>query len=119
MGPGIATGEGAEGIVTILITDVEGSTALHTVRGDAEARTVLSACDLLVRRQVERHGGRAVKSMGDGVMATFPSPRKAVACALAIQAAVVDQHNDGVGFVHRPRDAGHAHGGHQLGRRLR
>ena len=75
-------------LLTILFTDVEGSTALHTARGDAEARRILGACDEVVREQVRKHGGREIKSTGDGFMIAFGSPRKAVACALAIQEAV-------------------------------
>lgn len=82
-----------EGPVTILISDVEGSTALHSARGDAEAQTVLGICDSLVRTQVRDHRGRAIKSTGDGLLAVFTSPRRAVECALAIQQAVT-QHGD-------------------------
>jgi len=78
-------------LLTILFTDVEGSTALHAEKGDAEARRILGACDELVRRQVRDHGGREIKSTGDGFMIAFTSPRKAVACALAIQHATRGQ----------------------------
>ena len=88
MGVGSAPGEVTEGIVTILFTDVEGSTALYSAKGDAEAQAVLAAVDELARQQVMAHGGRPIKSLGDGLMAVFPSPRRAVACALAIQVAV-------------------------------
>jgi class 3 adenylate cyclase/DNA-binding CsgD family transcriptional regulator len=77
-----------EGTVTILFTDVEGSTALHADKGDAEARAILAACDDLVRQQVQAHDGRAIKSLGDGLMVTFASSRRAVACALGIQDAI-------------------------------
>jgi class 3 adenylate cyclase len=77
-------------LLTILITDVEGSTTLYSAKGDAEAQAVLAAIDELARQQVEAHGGRTVKSLGDGLMAVFSSPRKAVACALAVQTAVLD-----------------------------
>jgi class 3 adenylate cyclase len=76
-------------LLTILFTDVEGSTALYSAKGDAEACAVLAAVDELARRQVIDHGGRPIRSLGDGLMAVFPSPRKAVRCALAIQAGVV------------------------------
>ena len=80
-----------EAPVTILFTDVEGSTDLLSSRGDAEAIAVLRACDDLVRQQVAAHGGRAIKSLGDGLMASFPSPITAVACALAIDSAMTEQ----------------------------
>jgi class 3 adenylate cyclase len=81
------TTEVAEGIVTILFTDVEGSTALHAAEGDSEARRLLSARDEVIRQEVHEHGGREVKSIEDGFMVAFGSPRKAVVCALAMQAA--------------------------------
>lgn len=74
--------------VTVLFTDVESSTALHARVGDSEARRILEDYDALVQRELDRHGGTSVKSLGDGVLATFASPRHAVASAVAIQRAV-------------------------------
>jgi len=76
-------------ILTILFTDVEWSTALHAAKGDVEARRILGGCDELIRQQVREHGGREIKSTGDGFLIAFGSPRRAVACALAIQKAAV------------------------------
>ena len=70
--------------LTILFTDVEGSTALQSGRGDVEARGVIAACEVLITGHVDAHGGRVVKSLGDGLMVAFSSPRRAVTCALAI-----------------------------------
>jgi class 3 adenylate cyclase len=81
----------AERLLTIVFTDVEGSTALHSAKGDAEAHRLLQACDELVRQQVQAHDGRALKSLGDGLMVTFESPRRAVACALAVQGALSER----------------------------
>lgn len=75
----------SEAPVTILVTDVVGSTALQVVRGDAEGSALIEACNAAVRAQVSAHNGRVVDSVGDGVMAAFVSPRRAVACALAIR----------------------------------
>ena len=61
-----------EAPVTILFTDVEGSTDLFSSRGDAEAQALLRACDDLARQQIAVHGGRVIKSLGDGLMASFP-----------------------------------------------
>ena len=77
-----------EGTVTILFTDVEGSTDLTTSLGDEPAREVLRACDELVRQQVARHRGQEVKGTGDGFMLAFTSARRAVACAVDIQRAI-------------------------------
>ncbi len=57
-GVAAASREETEGIVTVLFTDVEGSTVLHAARNDSEARTVFRACVELARRQVEQHSGR-------------------------------------------------------------
>ncbi|UCH87011.1 MAG: AAA family ATPase [Dehalococcoidia bacterium] len=81
-----------EGTVTVLFTDVEGSTDLTTRRGDEAAREILRAQRNLVRQQVEVHSGHEVKSLGDGFMVAFASARKAVACAIGIQRAL-EEHN--------------------------
>jgi len=83
-----------EGTVTVLFTDVEGSTDLTTRRGDEAAQEILRAQRELVRQQVERHSGHEVKSLGDGFMVAFASARRAVACAVGIQRAL-EQHNRG------------------------
>ena len=85
-----------EGTVTILFSDVEGSTGLTTRRGDEAARAALRAHEELVRQQVQEHRGREVKAMGDGFMVAFASARKAVACAVGIQRALAEW-NAGVG----------------------
>ena len=74
--------------VTVLFTDVEGSTALQFSRGDEVAHGVLQSCEAITRSQVDHFGGRIIKALGDGLMATFTSPRRAVSCALAINAEV-------------------------------
>ena len=77
-----------EGPVTILFTDVEGSTDLRTRRGDVAAQEVLREHERLVRSCVGDHGGREVKGLGDGFMVAFASVRRALACASAIQQAL-------------------------------
>lgn len=79
--------------VTILFTDVEGSTDLRTRRGDAVAHAVLREHEGLVRACVAEHGGREVKALGDGFMVVFASVRRGLACAVAVQQV------DGSGFV--------------------
>src|SRR3990170_612536 len=83
-----------EGTVTVLFTDVEGSTGLTTRRGDEAARDVLRAHEELVRQQVQEHDGREVKAIGDGFMVAFGSARKAVACAVGIQ-RTLEENNRG------------------------
>jgi class 3 adenylate cyclase len=74
--------------LTVLFSDIEGSTALHARVGDAEARRVLDEYDALVREKVAAHKGEEIKSLGDGMLVTFASTRNAVECAVAIQRAV-------------------------------
>lgn len=77
--------EFAAGPLTILFSDVEGSTDLRTQRGDAAAHRILRSHEEVVRRCVGMHDGREVKALGDGFMVAFASVRKALACAVAIQ----------------------------------
>jgi class 3 adenylate cyclase/tetratricopeptide (TPR) repeat protein len=74
-----------EGPITILFSDVEGSTDLRTERGDAAAHRILRSHEDVVRRCVAAHDGREIKALGDGFMVAFASARKALACATAIQ----------------------------------
>lgn len=74
--------------MTVLFTDVQGSTELRTRRGDAIAQRILRAQEDLVRQQVEAHSGREVKALGDGFMVAFGSARRAVQCAVGIQRAL-------------------------------
>lgn len=78
-------------LVTVLYTDIVEST-LHAVEmGDGHWATLLAAHHASVRDQVERHDGRLIKTMGDGVLATFDRPTLAVRCALAISRHAGDE----------------------------
>ena len=76
-----------EGTVTVLFSDVEGSTDLRTREGDDVAQEVMRTHERLLREQLSPFGGREVVFMGDGFMVAFPSARKALECAIAIQRA--------------------------------
>jgi class 3 adenylate cyclase len=76
------------GTVTILFTDISHSTELAERIGDQRWVGVLSAHNALVREQISRHGGTEVKHHGDGFMVVFPSARRALLCAIAIQRAM-------------------------------
>ena len=76
--------------LTILFTDVEGSTALTQRLGDAKAREVLRAHERIVREALKAHGGSEVKTMGDGFMASFSSATRALECAIAMQRALAE-----------------------------
>ncbi len=77
-----------DGTVTLLFTDIEGSTAMTERLGDRRAQEILRAHNQLVREQVAAHGGFEVKSQGDGFMVAFSSARRAVHCAVSIQRAL-------------------------------
>jgi class 3 adenylate cyclase len=89
------------GLVTILFTDIEGSTAMTQRLGDAKAREVLREHERITRECLREHGGAEVKTMGDGFMASFGSAVKALECAIAIQKAF-DERNAGVGAGLKP-----------------
>ncbi|HWD51730.1 MAG TPA: adenylate/guanylate cyclase domain-containing protein [Acidimicrobiales bacterium] len=72
-------------LATILFTDIVDSTANAARMGDRRWTQVLADHDGLVRRQLERFGGRFVKDTGDGLLATFDSPARAIRCALALR----------------------------------
>lgn len=76
---------GEDGTVTILFSDIEGSTQLNEELGDEAFVRLLGEHDRFVRVQVARHGGHVVKSQGDGFMIVFPTPQDAVAAATAVQ----------------------------------
>ena len=71
-------------LVTLLFTDVVGSTALASRVGDAAWDELLSAHYGLVRDELERFGGHEVATTGDGMLATFDGPAAALDCAAAV-----------------------------------
>ena len=78
----------APGVRAILFTDICNSTAMTQRLGDAGAMAVLREHDSLVRSALDAHGGREVKHMGDGIMASFSSVAASVDGALAMQDAL-------------------------------
>ena len=69
---------------TVLLTDIVASTKRASDLGDRRWRTLLDQHDDLVRQEISRFRGREVKSLGDGFLATFDGPARAVRCATAI-----------------------------------
>ena len=78
-----------DGTVTIMFSDIEGSTALADRLGDKRFMEVLREHNAIIRDQLKSHGGFEVKSEGDGFMVAFQSAGKALACASAIQKALL------------------------------
>jgi class 3 adenylate cyclase len=75
-------------LATVLFTDLVGSTARAAELGDAEWRRLLGEHEQEVRTALERFRGHEVKTTGDGFLATFDGPARAVRCAFAIRDAV-------------------------------
>src|SRR5690606_26059787 len=73
---------------TVLFTDIVRSTDQLAEVGDATWRAVLDRYEDLCVTEVSRHGGVLVKQTGDGMLAHFDGPGRAVACALAINERV-------------------------------
>ncbi len=82
---------GPQGTVTILITDVEGSTRLVAELGDDRAREIQREHDRILRELLREYGGIEVRHTGDGLMAAFPSARRAVGCSVEMQRRVPGQ----------------------------
>lgn len=75
-------------LAAVLFTDIVGSTERAAAEGDRRWRTLLESHDTLVGGVVEQSGGRVVKLTGDGVLATFDGPGRAVLCALSLRNAL-------------------------------
>jgi pimeloyl-ACP methyl ester carboxylesterase len=75
-------------LATVLFTDLVRSTERAVELGDARWRNVLESHQAHVRRQLDRFQGREVKTTGDGFLATFDGPARAIRCAVAIRDAV-------------------------------
>ena len=77
-------------LATVMFTDIVDSTRRAAELGDRHWRKLLERHDELLRRELDRHRGRAVKTMGDGFLATFDGPARGIRCAMAARDAVRD-----------------------------
>jgi class 3 adenylate cyclase len=84
---GFPTGIHSRILVTLLFTDVVGSTTLAARLGNTRWRELLSRHFEAARGELERYRGREVDTTGDGLLATFAAPAPALHCAVAILAA--------------------------------
>ena len=75
-------------LATVLFTDIVTSTERSAQVGDRRWKDLLDQHDAFIRRELERHRGRLVKNTGDGILATFDGPARAIRCAQAIAASV-------------------------------
>jgi eukaryotic-like serine/threonine-protein kinase len=86
-----------DGTVTIMFSDIVESTALYDLLGDLRGSEVIRTHNEIFRREVAAHRGHEVNTFGDSFMIAFPSVRRAVLCAIALQrafAAYCDSHPD-------------------------
>ena len=72
-------------LATVMFTDIVGSTETAARLGDRAWRELLARHDQLSRAQLARFRGRAVKSLGDGFLATFDGPARAIRCAIELR----------------------------------
>ena len=91
-------------LATVLFTDLVASTRQAAEMGDHRWRNLLATHDALVRAQLDRFRGREIKSTGDGVLATFDGPGRAIHCACAIRDAAGRTWSRGTGRSTHRRD---------------
>ena len=75
-------------LATVMFTDIVDSTKRASAMGDRDWRALLDAQNDVLRRELARHRGREVKMLGDGMLATFDGPARAIRCARAMTDAV-------------------------------
>ncbi|MFQ6021870.1 MAG: adenylate/guanylate cyclase domain-containing protein [Acidiferrobacterales bacterium] len=75
-------------LATVLFTDIVDSTKRAAEMGDRRWRDLLDTHNALTHKEISRFRGRAVRSTGDGILATFDGPARAIRCALAISGEV-------------------------------
>jgi class 3 adenylate cyclase len=75
-------------LATVMFTDIVDSTRKAAALGDRRWRDLLGRHDTLMHRELERHRGRAVKTLGDGFLATFDGPARAIRCACSARDAL-------------------------------
>jgi len=80
-----------DGTVTILFSDIEGSTQMADRLGDKQFMEVIRDHNAIVRSKIVKYGGFEVKNEGDGFMVAFQSARKALDCAVGIQFALAER----------------------------
>jgi class 3 adenylate cyclase len=82
---GFPTGIHSRVLATLLLTDIVDSTPMAARLGDARWRELLSEHFIEARAELERFGGREIQTTGDGMLATFEGPARALYCASAIR----------------------------------
>ena len=88
--PGLRRAIADDGTVTLMFSDIEGSTSLNQALGDEAWLELLKVHDDIVRRQVKSDRGQLVKTQGDSFMVAFKEVPAAVSCAIDIQRALAE-----------------------------
>ena len=101
-------------LMTVLFTDIVGSTSLLSEIGDVEWSKLIRFHDQLTRNEVARYGGRLSQTTGDGALATFDGPTTAISCAKSISSRL-SQHDSRL----RIRASVHTGECHRQGEELR
>src|ERR671936_288319 len=76
--------------MTILFSDIKGSTTYAEKKGDVEYMSMINRHYTMMFPVIEAEGGRIVKTIGDAILAQFPDPVAAVKAAAGMQRALVD-----------------------------
>src|SRR5579884_3084014 len=74
--------------ITVLFTDIKGSTAYFERYGDSAGLLMVHHCNSILGQIVEKHGGKVIKTIGDAVMASFEDHSAAVAASIEMQEAI-------------------------------
>jgi pimeloyl-ACP methyl ester carboxylesterase len=93
-------------LATVLFTDIVDSTRRAADLGDRDWRALLDAHDVIVRAQLNRFRGREVNTSGDGFLAMFDGPQRAIRCAMAIRDAGAGDRDSGARWVAHRRVRG-------------
>lgn len=80
--------------ITVLFTDLKGSTNYFEKYGDSAGLLMVHRCNTMLGEIVERHGGRVIKTIGDAVMAAFEDHIEAVAASIEMQEAITADNAD-------------------------
>jgi class 3 adenylate cyclase len=89
-------------LATVLFTDIVDSTARAAELGDRAWRQLLDRHDAIARSEVERWNGEVVKTTGDGILATFDAPTRALRCAIGLRDAMtgeIERRTDDIGGI--------------------
>ena len=84
--------------ITILFTDVEGSTRYWDHHGDVNGRLMIDQHNRLVSSVIERYYGKIIKHIGDSIMASFNTPASALKASIGIQQILEKQRNEDESF---------------------